>query len=57
MDIVEFAETVLEIKLLESQKKLLREFQKMPKDAVLVRTRNGWTWLTTRKELTKHEKA
>ena len=47
MDIVEFAEKIIGIKLFEHQKKLLKEFEKLPRDSKIV-----WTGLK-QKELSQ----
>lgn len=45
MDIVEYAEKILGLELLEYQKKLLKEISEMPKDAVLTMTPRGPRWI------------
>lgn len=49
MDIVEFAEKVLGIKLLEYQKEMLRKMEELPRDAQLVAGRRGFILLVPKK--------
>ena len=49
MDILEFIERVLGIELLEYQKVMLREMEKLPRDAQLVAGRRGFILLVPKK--------
>lgn len=49
MDVVEFAEKVLNIKLLEYQKVMLRKMEKLPRNAQIVAGRRGFIMLVSKK--------
>ena len=49
MDVVEFAEKVIGIELLEYQKVILMEMEKLPRDAQLVAGRRGFILLAPNK--------
>ena len=55
MDIVEFAERVLGIELLECQKEILRGVEKLPRDTKLVMGRRGLIIMVPKTEGEKKE--
>lgn len=50
MDIVDFAEKIIGINLLECQKELLRSFEKVPRDRMIINSRRGYMIVVPRKE-------
>lgn len=50
MDIVEYAEKVCDVKLLESQKILLRKMSSLPKDSMIVYGRYGRIYIVPKKK-------